>query len=59
MPGMTGSYHAHTVRALRPGAPILIISGYAECEGMDPDLPRLTRPFRRDELVASLARLTD
>ena len=56
---MTGSYLAHIVRALRPGPPILIISGYAECEGMDPDLPRPTRPFRRDELVASLTRLTD
>ena len=29
------------------------------CEGIEPDLPRLTKPFRRDELVASLAGLAD
>jgi CheY-like chemotaxis protein len=58
MPGMTGSDLARAVRMLRPGVPILIISGYAESEGIEPDLPRLTKPFRRDELVASLAGLS-
>jgi CheY-like chemotaxis protein len=58
MPGMTGSDFARAARALRPSVPILIISGYAESEGIEPDLPRLTKPFRRDELVASLASLT-
>ena len=57
MPGMTGSDLARTVRTLRPGVPVLIISGYAESEGIEPDLPRLTKPFRKDELVASLAGL--
>ena len=37
--------------------PILVISGYAESEGIEPDLPRLTKPFRKDELVAGLASL--
>jgi DNA-binding response OmpR family regulator len=56
---MTGSDLARAMRVLHPGVPILIISGYAESEGIEPDLPRLTKPFRRDELVASLAGLTD
>jgi nitrogen-specific signal transduction histidine kinase/CheY-like chemotaxis protein len=59
MPGMTGSDLARAVQTLRPGVPILVISGYAESEGIEPDLPRLTKPFRKDELVASLAALTN
>jgi PAS domain S-box-containing protein len=59
MPGMTGSDLARVVQVLRPGVPVLIISGYAESEGIEPDLPRLTKPFRRDELVASLVGLAD
>ena len=31
--------------------------GYADVEGVAPDLPRLTKPFRKDELAASLAGL--
>ena len=46
------------LRRLKPGMPVLLVSGYAEREGVDPDLPRLTKPFRKDELAASLARLT-
>ncbi|HZH11078.1 MAG TPA: PAS domain-containing protein [Microvirga sp.] len=57
MPGMTGSDLAQAVQALRPGVPILVISGYAETEGIVPDLPRLTKPFRKDELAAGLALL--
>jgi len=29
---------------------VLIISGFAEAEGIAPDLPRLTKPFRQAEL---------
>jgi CheY-like chemotaxis protein len=57
MPGMTGSDLARAVQTLRPGVPILVISGYAESEGIEPDLPRLTKPFRKDELVVSLESL--
>jgi CheY-like chemotaxis protein len=57
MPGMTGADLARALQALRPGLPILIISGYAESEGLAPDLPRLTKPFRRNELGASIASL--
>ena len=55
MPGMTGNELAHAVRARRPGTPVLIVSGYAEGEGIASDLPRLTKPFRQAELADSVA----
>jgi CheY-like chemotaxis protein/two-component sensor histidine kinase len=55
MPGMDGTDLARRVQSEYPGVQILIISGYAESEGIAPDLPRLTKPFRRDELQIALA----
>lgn len=57
MPGMSGTDLARTVRELHPGVKTLIVSGYAELEGISPDLPRLAKPFRQEELAESLARL--
>ncbi len=57
MPGVSGADLARAVRSSDPGMPVLLVSGYAEREGVDPDLPRLTKPFRKDELASSLARL--
>ena len=57
MPGMNGVELARHVRAERPAMPILIVSGYAEAEGIAPDLPRLTKPFRTAELALRLAEL--
>jgi CheY-like chemotaxis protein len=57
MPGMTGTDLALRLRGLRPGLSVLIVSGFAEASGLSPDLPRLAKPFRRDELAASLERL--
>jgi PAS domain S-box-containing protein len=57
MPGMSGADLARAVRTANPGLPILLVSGYAENEGIAADLPRLTKPFRKDELAASLAEL--
>ena len=57
MPGMTGADLARAVRT-RPGIPVLLVSGYAESEGVEPDLPRLTKPFRKDELASGLAQLS-
>jgi hypothetical protein len=34
----------------------LIISGYAEVDGVASDLPRLTKPFRQEQLAAMLSR---
>jgi CheY-like chemotaxis protein len=57
MPGMNGTDLAVAVRATKPGLPVLLVSGYAEIEGLAADLPRLTKPFRKDELATSLAQL--
>jgi CheY-like chemotaxis protein len=51
MPGMTGVELAYAVRARQPGVKILIVSGFAEAEGIDPSLPRLTKPFVQSELL--------
>ena len=55
MPGMSGAELALEMRVRKPGLPILIVSGYAEVEGIAPDLPRLAKPFRYEELSQSLA----
>ncbi len=57
MPGMTGVDLAHALRAERPTLRVLVISGYAEADGIAADLPRLTKPFRQDELVRMIAAL--
>ena len=54
MPGMTGLDLARDLRARRPDLPVLIISGYAEMDGIAPNLPRLTKPFRAKELAGKL-----
>jgi CheY-like chemotaxis protein len=57
MPGMSGAELAREVRMLRPGLPILIVSGYAEVDDLALDLPRLTKPFRVAELADRVATL--
>jgi len=57
MPGMNGAELAREVHAIRPDLPVLIVSGYAEAEGIAPELPRLTKPFRSVELAASVSAL--
>lgn len=57
MPGMSGAQLARALKAERPELPVLIVSGYAEAEGIDPDVARLTKPFRNAELAESLSTL--
>lgn len=59
MPGMTGTELARHVQHVRPRLPVLLVSGYADIEGVDADRPRLTKPFRKDELAATLLSLLD
>ena len=59
MPGVDGVQLARRLSARRPDLPILIVSGYAEGEGLVPDLARLTKPFRKADLVRSLAALRE
>ncbi|SEJ86599.1 PAS domain S-box-containing protein [Sphingomonas sp. OV641] len=58
MPGLTGAELARAARRQRPGMAVLLVSGFAEREDVGPDLLRLTKPFRKDELAASLAQLS-
>jgi PAS domain S-box-containing protein len=57
MPGMSGVELALTLRERLPKLPVLIVSGYADVEGLTPSLPRLTKPFRSTELAEMLASL--
>ncbi|WP_244157167.1 PAS domain S-box protein [Pseudomonas argentinensis] len=57
MPGINGTDLARAVHTARPDTGILIVSGYAELEGLNPDLSRLTKPFRKHELALCLAQL--
>ncbi len=57
MPGMSGAQLARALKAERPTLPVLIVSGYAESDGIDPSIARLTKPFRNAELAASLSAL--
>ncbi len=57
MPGMTGVQLARWVRERRPTTKTLIVSGFAEVDGIDPSFPRLTKPFTQSELEAAIAGL--
>lgn len=59
--GMGGAELAALARDLRPGVPIVLMSGYAEDAivhhgQLDPDTLLLSKPFRRQDLVDKLAR---
>ncbi len=54
MPGMTGVELARELRSRRPELQVLIVSGYAEAEGIGSDIPRLTKPYRSAELAEML-----
>lgn len=57
MPGLNGTDFVRKVSARRPATPALIISGYAEVQGVAPDLPRLVKPFRQADLMAKLGEM--
>jgi CheY-like chemotaxis protein len=55
MPGMDGVELARLLKQQLPALRVLVISGYAEAEGVAADLPRLEKPFRRADLARVLA----
>jgi CheY-like chemotaxis protein len=57
MPDKNGTELARELREHLFDLPVLVISGYAEVDGVAPDLARLTKPFRRDSLAAAVAGL--
>src|SRR6185503_11209146 len=58
MPGMNGLQFAEVARRMRPGLPILLVSGFADLP-QDPqvDVPRLAKPYRQAELAAEMERI--
>jgi signal transduction histidine kinase/CheY-like chemotaxis protein len=58
MPGMSGAALAQAARGLRPGLPVLLVTGYATLDDADAErLPRLSKPYAAAELVQALARV--
>ncbi len=59
MPGMTGVELSKHIRQAEPNMPIILATGYADLlAGDDPGLPRLSKPYRRNELETMLAAVT-
>jgi signal transduction histidine kinase len=58
MPGMTGVELAKQIRLVRPNLPIILTTGYADLPNADdPGLPRLAKPYRREDLARMLTNL--
>jgi PAS domain S-box-containing protein len=57
MPGLSGTDLARILAAERPELPVLIVSGYADLDGLPAELPRLTKPFRQADLAARIAQM--
>jgi CheY-like chemotaxis protein len=62
MPGIGGLDVADHLRATGSRVKVLLTSGYSPelaAAGADPDTPLLTKPFRRDELLAAVREALD
>jgi signal transduction histidine kinase/CheY-like chemotaxis protein len=56
MPGMSGAQFAIAIRNTYPDLPVLLVTGYAELEQERlGDLPRLNKPYSRDDLQKAVA----
>jgi PAS domain S-box-containing protein len=59
MPGMNGAQFATAARQLKPGLPIVFVSGYAETAAIEkaagPNALVLRKPFRIDELESAIS----
>ena len=55
MPGMTGMELAERIRNVRPGLLVILATGYADLTtAIDPDMPRLHKPYRLEVLAEML-----
>jgi PAS domain S-box-containing protein len=57
MPGLTGADLAERIRSAWPKLPVLIVSGYAEVDGIAAGFARLAKPFREAELAEAIGAL--
>ena len=58
MPGMTGGELALAIKRRWPALPVALVSGYAELPGdLHPDLPRLAKPYKQEDLARLMASL--
>ena len=56
MPNMTGSELADAIREKSPRLPFILATGYAELPaGANADLPKLSKPFRQQDLARAIA----
>jgi CheY-like chemotaxis protein len=58
MPAMTGLQLAAAIKSDRPAMPVIVTTGYSELTG-DSDLPKLSKPFLREELACAIAACMD
>jgi hypothetical protein len=55
---MTGGELALVIKRRWPGLPVALVSGYTELPGeLHPDLPRLAKPYRQEDLARLMAEL--
>ena len=57
MPGTTGMDLAREIADRHPGTRVLMVSGYADIDDVSADIPRLSKPFRQEELADKLREL--
>ncbi|HEX3536383.1 MAG TPA: response regulator [Stellaceae bacterium] len=58
MPEMTGGELAVAIKRRWPGLPVALVSGYTELPGeLHPDLPRLAKPYKQEDLARLLSSL--
>ncbi len=55
MPGMTGNELAKSFQILLPQTKTLIVSGFAEADGIDPTFRCLRKPFVQGELLSAIS----
>jgi PAS domain S-box-containing protein len=59
MPGMTGVELMAHLERMQPDLPVVLATGYAELpDGVDPNVPRLAKPFRQAGLAEAIERAT-
>jgi CheY-like chemotaxis protein len=57
MPGLTGTELVSALRNRGNDVPALLVSGYADVEGVARGIPRLVKPFRQTDLAEAIREL--